>query len=140
MANSANLQKTAFAAGVEGERALPQHNVARPAISPQYPVNVELAILGKAVRRVRESRRMTQMALGEESGLCRTYICDVERGARNLTFLNLLKLAHALSTTVSELTRDARPGVRPPLEAQNVWNPTLKATITKTTAKANYAP
>jgi hypothetical protein len=62
MANPANHQKTGLAAGAEGERALPQPIVARLPISPQYPVNVELTILGKAIRRVRGSRRMSQMA------------------------------------------------------------------------------
>lgn len=139
-ANSANHQKTGFAAGAEGERTLPQPNVAYLPISSQHPVNVELANLGNAIRRVRKSRKMSQMALGEESGMQRTYICDVERGARNVTFLSLLKLAHALGTTVSELTRDTDSGVRPPLEAQNGWNPNLEAAITKTTAKACCAP
>jgi transcriptional regulator with XRE-family HTH domain len=138
-ANSANRQKTGLAAEAEGEGRFRSANVAHFPISPQYPVNVELTILGEAIRRIRKSRRMSQMALGEESGLQRTYIGDVERGARNVTFLSLLKLAHALGTTVSELTRDAGSGVRLPLEAQNGWDSTLKTAITKTTAEANCA-
>jgi transcriptional regulator with XRE-family HTH domain len=140
MANSFNRQKTGFAAGAKGERALPQPNATGLPISRHNPPNVELAILGKAIRRVRESRRMSQMAMGEESGLHRTYICDIERGARNVTFLSLLKLAHALGTTVSELTREAGSSMRPPLEAQNGWDPTLQAAISPTANSGAQRP
>jgi transcriptional regulator with XRE-family HTH domain len=70
-------------------------------------MNEELAALGSAVRRFRHARSISQEALGGLSDLHRTYICDIERGARNVSFLSLMKLARALGVTVSEIIRDA---------------------------------
>jgi transcriptional regulator with XRE-family HTH domain len=70
-------------------------------------MNEELAALGDAIRRIRKSRKISQMAVGELCGLHRTYICDIERGNRNMTFLSLAKVARALGTTTSEIIRHA---------------------------------
>jgi transcriptional regulator with XRE-family HTH domain len=70
-------------------------------------MNEELAALGVAIRRVRKTLNISQTTLGELCGLHRTYICAVESGVRNVTFLSLVKLARALNTTVSEIIRDA---------------------------------
>jgi transcriptional regulator with XRE-family HTH domain len=47
---------------------------------------------------------MFQQELADKSNLSRAYVCDTERGTRNLSYLTLLRLAHGLGTTVSELT------------------------------------
>jgi transcriptional regulator with XRE-family HTH domain len=65
-----------------------------------------LLILGANIRRVRQSHKLSQEAMADVCGLHRTYICDIERGARNVTVGSLLKIARGLGTTISELTRD----------------------------------
>jgi DNA-binding XRE family transcriptional regulator len=66
----------------------------------------ELTTLGKTIRRLRRDRDLSQEAFAESCNLHRTYICDVERGARNVTVSTLLKIASALRITVSELTQN----------------------------------
>jgi transcriptional regulator with XRE-family HTH domain len=63
-----------------------------------------LTALAANMRRRRLDCRLTQEALANRCGLQRTYISDVERAARNISFETLLKLAEALQTTISELT------------------------------------
>ena len=46
---------------------------------------------------------MSQEVLASNCGFDRTYISLLERGKRNPTLLNLLRLADGLDTTVSEL-------------------------------------
>lgn len=60
--------------------------------------------LGKQVRQFRKEKSWTQEKLGEETGLDRTYISDIERGVRNPSLKSLQKLAKALGATVSQLT------------------------------------
>ncbi len=41
--------------------------------------------------------------MAEKAGIHRTYLSDVERGTRNLSLVNIEKLAASLSVTMSEL-------------------------------------
>ncbi|MBL9080858.1 MAG: helix-turn-helix transcriptional regulator [Planctomycetales bacterium] len=59
--------------------------------------------LGERVRRRREERGLTQQQLGDQCQLHRTFIGSVERGERNVSVLNLRRLATVLRTTPAEL-------------------------------------
>ncbi|HEY9282701.1 MAG TPA: helix-turn-helix transcriptional regulator [Pyrinomonadaceae bacterium] len=58
---------------------------------------------GLAVKRRRQEMGLSQEALAEQAGLHRTYIGDIERGARNLSLENIEKLAKALQVSISDL-------------------------------------
>jgi len=51
---------------------------------------------GNAVRRQRRRKGVSQEKLAELADLHRTYISDVERGDRNVSLLNIVRLATAL--------------------------------------------
>ena len=59
--------------------------------------------LGSAIREVRAKRGLSQEELADEAELHRTYIGSVERGERNITVLNLERIAIALGVRTSEL-------------------------------------
>lgn len=63
--------------------------------------------MGTSVRRLRHSLGISQEALAQRADLHRTYIADMERGARNITLKTLEKLAHALEVSVAALLADA---------------------------------
>jgi len=58
---------------------------------------------GEAVRRERRRRGLSQEALAAESGLHRTYISSVERGDRNISLVNIHRIAKALAVEPSDL-------------------------------------
>lgn len=60
---------------------------------------------GFAVKARREELGLTQEDLAEKAGIHRTYLSDVERGSRNLSLVNIERLAGALSLPISELFR-----------------------------------
>ena len=66
------------------------------------------ALFGRAVKKRRLKLGLSQERLGELADLHRTYIADVERGARNLSLLSILKIAQALRTTPSRLMEGIR--------------------------------
>lgn len=58
---------------------------------------------GLAIKARREQLIMTQEGLADTAGIHRTYLSDVERGSRNLSLINIERLAAALSLSMSEL-------------------------------------
>ena len=58
---------------------------------------------GFAVKARREELGLTQEELADRAGIHRTYLSDVERGSRNLSLVNIDRLARALSLRISEL-------------------------------------
>jgi len=60
---------------------------------------------GARVRALRLSLSLSQDVLADRAGLDRTYIGGVERGERNVSLINIVKLAAALETSVADLMR-----------------------------------
>jgi transcriptional regulator with XRE-family HTH domain len=58
---------------------------------------------GFAVRDRREALSLTQEEFAERAGIHRTYLSYIERGTRNVSLVNIEKLAGALSLRISEL-------------------------------------
>jgi transcriptional regulator with XRE-family HTH domain len=54
---------------------------------------------GDAVRARREELGLTQEDLAGRAGIHRTYLSDVERGSRNISLVNIERLAAALADT-----------------------------------------
>lgn len=69
-------------------------------------INPSLTALGISIREVRGQLGLTQEQLAERCDFDRTYISLVERGQRNPSFLNLLRLAAGLGLSVSQLTKN----------------------------------
>jgi transcriptional regulator with XRE-family HTH domain len=69
--------------------------------------------LGDAVRKHRENLGLSQEKLAEICDFDRTYISMIERGKRNPSFLNLLRLAEGLGISVSQLTESYEYGFKP---------------------------
>jgi CheY-like chemotaxis protein/DNA-binding XRE family transcriptional regulator len=62
-------------------------------------------LFAKAIKDRRRKLGITQDELAWRAGLHRTYITDIERGARNLSLQSIERLARALETPISELFR-----------------------------------
>jgi transcriptional regulator with XRE-family HTH domain len=65
---------------------------------------------GKRLRQVRERAGISQEKLAELAQLHRTYVSSVERGKRNISLLNIERLATALGVSLRELMPDAGEG------------------------------
>lgn len=63
--------------------------------------------LGQVIRDRRRSKGLSQEELGEIAGMHRTYVGMIERGEKNITLANLVKVSQALDITASELLRQA---------------------------------
>ncbi len=48
---------------------------------------------------------LSQEGLSFEAGLHRTYIGAVERGEKNITLRNIIRIAHALNIKVSDIVK-----------------------------------
>jgi transcriptional regulator with XRE-family HTH domain len=64
-----------------------------------------LALFGQRVRSRREKLGLSQEVLAARAGVHRTYLGAVERGERNITLINILRLCAALGVDPSVLLR-----------------------------------
>jgi len=62
-----------------------------------------LVALGRQIRKVRRERGISQEDFAHEAGISRAYYGGVERGERNLSALNLMRIAAALGVEVGAL-------------------------------------
>ena len=61
------------------------------------------AAFGRRLRKLRTEKGLSQEALALDCDLDRTYIGGIERGERNVSLINIEKIAAALSIPVREL-------------------------------------
>ncbi|MEQ8318724.1 MAG: helix-turn-helix transcriptional regulator [Rhodospirillales bacterium] len=66
-------------------------------------MSADLKKLGALVRQERESRQLSQESLADLSGLSRSYIGEIERGAVSVSFASLAAVAKGLSLSLEEL-------------------------------------
>ena len=62
-----------------------------------------LILFGKNVQRLRKSKGLSQEQLAEIAGLHRTYIGMIERAEKNITLINIEKIAAALNVKITDL-------------------------------------
>jgi transcriptional regulator with XRE-family HTH domain len=60
---------------------------------------------GRAVRSRREKLGVSQEEFADMCGLDRTYVGGVERGERNLSLINIEKIAQTFKVSLSDLFR-----------------------------------
>lgn len=59
--------------------------------------------IGKRLRELRNARGLSQEKFAYECELDRTYIASIEQGKRNVSIVNIEKIANALDMSVYEL-------------------------------------
>ena len=74
-----------------------------PRISVSHDHDQSLASLGNVVRARRKAQKLSQEALADASGIDRSHMGKIERGERNVTFLNIARIATALGCKPSDL-------------------------------------
>lgn len=63
----------------------------------------ELVEFGNRMRQLREAAGLTQESLADAAGLHWSYVGQIERGERNLTYKNVLRLARGLAVAPAGL-------------------------------------
>lgn len=68
------------------------------------PLDIRIRF-GRAIRRIREERKINQEEAAERCGMHRTYYSGIERGVRNPSLVNIEKVAKGLKISLAELFR-----------------------------------
>ena len=67
--------------------------------------NENLTEFGQRLKALRIERGLSQEQLGLIAGLDRTYISGIERGVRNVSLINIFRIATALEISAHDLFR-----------------------------------
>jgi len=66
------------------------------------PLDIRIRF-GRAIRRIREEQEINQEEAAERCGLHRTYYSGIERGVRNVSLVNIERVAKGLKTSLPGL-------------------------------------
>jgi transcriptional regulator with XRE-family HTH domain len=66
------------------------------------PVDIRIRF-GRVIRRIREEQGINQEEAAERCGMHRTYYSGIERGVRNVSIVNIEKVAKGLKMSLREL-------------------------------------
>jgi len=69
--------------------------------SAPYP----LLLFGQRLAKIRKVRGLSQELVALQAGIAQSYLSGVERGKRNISLVNICRLAEVLSVEPSELLR-----------------------------------
>jgi transcriptional regulator with XRE-family HTH domain len=75
---------------------------------PKQPISPAARTFGERVRARRQELGKSQEQLAGDCGLHWTYVGQVERGRRNISLHNILKIAHGLGVDAGELVQGLR--------------------------------
>ncbi|APF01455.1 helix-turn-helix domain-containing protein [Pseudomonas putida] len=76
-------------------------------ISAALDANGDLLRLGSIIRVRRKAVGLSQEALADAAAIDRAHLGKIERGERNVTILNVLRIAMALNCRASELLNES---------------------------------
>ena len=76
-------------------------------VSAHIDKDFDLQRLGAAIRARRLALALSQETLADYAGVDRSHMGKIERGERNVTFLNILRIAKAIKCMPSDLMIDA---------------------------------
>lgn len=76
-------------------------------VSGKQDGNRQLFRLGQSIRAHRTAMGLSQEALADAAGIDRSHMGKIERGERNVTLLNILRIASAIDKKPSEVLADA---------------------------------
>jgi transcriptional regulator with XRE-family HTH domain len=71
--------------------------------SNDNPFQRERKVLGQTIKRIRESKRMTQQDLAERASSDVSYLAKIENGYVNTSIRYLIKIARGLKVDVRDL-------------------------------------
>ena len=63
--------------------------------------------LGAAIRNARVTRGISQEELAHRASIDRSYMSSIERGGQNPGILSIVRIAHAMEMTLTELAAEA---------------------------------
>jgi transcriptional regulator with XRE-family HTH domain len=75
-------------------------------LSAKLDKDQDLIRFGAAIRARRQALGLSQEAVADFAGIDRSHMGKLERGERNVTFLNIMRIANAISCLPSDLFND----------------------------------
>lgn len=78
-----------------------------PRQSVKTDTDNRLKQLGAAIRQARKASGLSQEALADTCGIDRSHMGKIERGERNVSFLNIARIADALGLPIAFLMASA---------------------------------
>jgi transcriptional regulator with XRE-family HTH domain len=76
-------------------------------ISSRHANDPALVALGAAIRRCRRVQGVSQEELAHRSAIDRSYMSSIERGSKNPGILSIIRVAHAMDMTMTDLMAEA---------------------------------